>query len=184
MADETVELPSMSVPVVRVRSLEAAEHPPPGQSALITRPLRRSDLRDACRTALGTPIPGAPPQRAAANRRHVLVAEDNPVNQRVVLAMLGRLGCRTVVVGNGRAAVEAWAEKDFDLVLMDCHMPEMDGYSATREIRRREGPGERTLIIALTASAMEGDRRRCLDAGMDDYLPKPLRLDALAKVLS
>ncbi len=108
-----------------------------------------------------------------ANRR-ILLAEDNPVNQKVARATLERMGLRVESVNNGRDAVTAWEGGRFDLILMDCQMPELDGYAATREIRRREG-GERHIpIVALTAHAMKGDDIACRDAGMDDYLTKPL----------
>ena len=98
--------------------------------------------------------------------------------------MLERLGHRVDAVGNGLEAVEALERLPYDLVLMDCQMPECDGYQATGLIRQREdGSGRRTTIVALTANAMEGDRQRCLDAGMDDYLPKPLRFDDLRAVI-
>ena len=118
---------------------------------------------------------------------HLLLAEDNPVNQEVARNMLENIGCRVEVVDNGREAVAAASRTRFDLILMDCQMPRMDGYQATESIRRREEaenePGNRLPIIALTAHAMEGDRERCLAAGMDDYLAKPFTQKQLAEVL-
>jgi PAS domain S-box-containing protein len=105
----------------------------------------------------------------------VLIAEDNPVNQIVAARMLERCGCSAQVVSDGHAAIEAWRGGRYDLVLMDCQMPNLDGYEATAQIRRLEGDGRRTPIVAMTAHALAGDRQRCLDAGMDDYLSKPLR---------
>jgi len=114
----------------------------------------------------------------------VLVAEDNVINQVLAVKMLQKLGCTPDVVANGREAVEAAQRADYDAIFMDCQMPEMDGYQATPEIRRVHGTGRWVPIIALTANAMEGDREKCLQAGMDDYLTKPFSLDALGEVLN
>jgi CheY-like chemotaxis protein len=113
----------------------------------------------------------------------VLLADDNAVNQKVARRTLERLGVNVEVVGNGREAVTAWKSGRFDLILMDCQMPELDGYEATREIRRQEQNGRRTPIVALTAHAMKGDDIRCREAGMDDYLTKPLDRARLAACL-
>ncbi|MGE0452517.1 MAG: ATP-binding protein [Vicinamibacteria bacterium] len=112
----------------------------------------------------------------------VLLAEDHSVNQLVMLRILEKLGYAADVAATGREAVRAALERRYDLVLMDCQMPELDGYEATREIRRRES-GRRTPIVALTASALDGDRARALEAGMDDHLTKPVTPDALASAL-
>lgn len=113
---------------------------------------------------------------------NVLLAEDNQINQRLAAAVLQRRGHRVVVVDNGRKAVEAVGREPFDAVLMDIQMPEMDGLEATAEIRRRErlaGAARRLPIIAVTAHAMPDDRRLCLDAGMDAYVPKPINVSQL-----
>jgi len=120
----------------------------------------------------------------------VLLAEDNPVNQALGTAMLEYFGCRTDVAEDGLEALEALTAERYDLILMDCQMPRMDGYEATREIRKRESPGtgesgsRRIPIVALTAHALEGDREICLKAGMDDYLSKPYKSDELYSVLA
>ena len=174
---------------------EATAH---GFSGLVTKPVKKRYLLQALGDALaGSPAPGTaptaaaplglpvrPPAAAPVRRMRILLAEDNAVNQRVAVRMLDKLGHRVDAVGNGLEAVEALGRLPYDVVLMDCQMPECDGYQATALIRQREdGMPRHTLIVALTANAMEGDRQRCLDAGMDDYLPKPLRFDDLRAVL-
>jgi CheY-like chemotaxis protein/HPt (histidine-containing phosphotransfer) domain-containing protein len=118
---------------------------------------------------------------------HILVAEDNLVNQEVTSAMLTFTGCRVDMVCDGRQALAALAGKHYDMVFMDCQMPEMDGYEATRAIRSREaaaGSESHIPVVALTAHAMEGDRNRCLAAGMDDYLTKPFSLEKIQEMLA
>jgi signal transduction histidine kinase/DNA-binding NarL/FixJ family response regulator len=130
-------------------------------------------------------LPGAAPAMDAACAPRILLVEDNPVNREVAIGMLESLGCSTEAVDNGRLAIDAMNDTSFDAVLMDCQMPVMDGLTATAEIRRRElgSGGPRVPIIALTANAMEGDRERCLAAGMDDFLSKPFTRQQLAGLL-
>jgi PAS domain S-box-containing protein len=117
-----------------------------------------------------------------ANRR-VLLAEDNEINQRITLRLLQKLGLAADAVVNGREAVDAMEKREYDLVLMDCMMPQMDGFEATAIIRNREGNSRRTPICALTANAMEGDREKCLGSGMDDYISKPVSLEKLQEAV-
>jgi CheY-like chemotaxis protein len=115
---------------------------------------------------------------------NILLAEDNPVNQLVMQGLLGKRGHRVIVAATGKLALEAMEREAFDLVFMDVQMPELDGFDATREIRLKERPGGRRVpIIALTAHAMSGDRERCLEAGMDGYLTKPISTKELDDVL-
>jgi CheY-like chemotaxis protein len=123
-----------------------------------------------------------------AKRRKVriLVAEDNAINQKVALKLLDRLGYRADAVANGQEAVTATASIPYDLIFMDCQMPEMDGYEATAIIRSKtsETLNSEIPIVALTANAMEGDRDRCIAAGMNDYLSKPFNPEALVEILN
>ncbi|WP_435011339.1 PAS domain-containing protein [Tundrisphaera lichenicola] len=161
-------------------------------SAVLTKPLRRSQLYNAlCRATDGNPDssrrPGSPTvagELKLPRPLFVLLAEDNDVNRRVATGMVERLGGRIEAVRNGREAVEAHDHGRHDLILMDVQMPEMDGLAATRAIREAEkATGVRIPIVALTAHAMQGDRERCLIAGMDDYLTKPLRPAPLLEAL-
>jgi signal transduction histidine kinase/ActR/RegA family two-component response regulator len=131
------------------------------------------------------PDPLASPVRTALSilQARVLLAEDNAVNSRVATHMLKKLGCHVDVAANGKEAVDMLEMLPYDLIMMDCQMPTMDGYEATQEIRRTQGERKRIPIIALTANAMEGDKERCLQAGMDDYIGKPIQVDNLREIL-
>jgi signal transduction histidine kinase/ActR/RegA family two-component response regulator len=150
-----------------------------GSTFWFSLPLRLDLAQDRTRTSAA---PSASPRPAQKGIR-VLLAEDNVVNQKVAAGMLQRLGFGADVAANGREAVEKASRRQYDLVFMDCHMPEMDGYDAAGELRRREGGARRTTIIALTADAREGTRERCINAGMDDYIVKPVRLEDLRQAL-
>jgi PAS domain S-box-containing protein len=151
-------------------------------AAAVMKPVKQSELWDAIVTALHVPArlkirPSAArrPARGTHRRLRVLVAEDNPVNQELVLHLLERRGHSVIVAENGKQAIAALAKHKFDLVLMDVQMPEMGGIEATQEIRRKEkSAGGHIPIFAMTAHAMRGDRERCLAAGMDGYIPKPI----------
>jgi CheY-like chemotaxis protein len=130
-------------------------------------------------------VVATPAATNAARSGRLLLVEDNPVNQKVALVNLKKLGFDVQVAGNGREALIALAGNRFDLILMDCQMPEMDGFEATRAIRQREeqSAARRVPIVALTANALEGDREQCISVGMDDYLTKPFKQEQLREVL-
>ena len=170
----------------------------PGVLAQLTKPVKQSHLLEV----LLTPPSATPPKRNADAPRlqvdtappppdravRLLVAEDHDTNRRLALFMLEKLGYRADFVADGREAVAAWERNPYDAILMDCQMPEMDGYAATREIRRQEAQPTHARprpvrIIAMTANAMQGDREKCLAAGMDDYVSKPIRIESLAAAL-
>jgi CheY-like chemotaxis protein len=171
-----------------------------GIDAGLVKPVRQWQLQNTMATAWArkwqTGLPartGAPPERVAlksmladrfaATPVRVLVAEDNPVNQTVAVRMLERLGLRPDAVGNGREAVHLSTMLPYDLIFMDCRMPDMDGYAATAEIRKRQGASGRVAIVAMTADVMDGCREQCLAAGMDDYISKPVRLEDMIEAL-
>ena len=156
----------------------------------LTKPVNQSQLHDAIATILArTPATAAPAPAATAEPErlgtrlgagaHVLVAEDNAVNRLLAVRLLERLGCSVDVATNGAEALEMSAASDYGAIFMDCQMPVLDGYEATARIREREAGGGHVRIVAMTANTMEGDRERCIAAGMDDYLPKPLRVEDL-----
>jgi signal transduction histidine kinase/CheY-like chemotaxis protein/HPt (histidine-containing phosphotransfer) domain-containing protein len=161
----------------------------PEFDAQLSKPLKSSQLYDVLVRVLAGRDAGPQPEAASLRtaiaplRLRILLAEDSPVNQRVALGLLGRLGYEADVVWNGREAVEALEREPYDVVLMDVSMPELDGLEATRQICERWRHGARPRIIAMTANAMAEDREACLAAGMDDYLPKPIRLEALQEAL-
>jgi PAS domain S-box-containing protein len=159
----------------------------------LQKPVRQSELFNAIASVLISadlqkkvqePAPAESPlsQRGAHSKVRILVAEDNPVNQKVALRQLEKLGFRADSAANGCEVLESLERIGYDIVVMDCHMPEMDGYAATRAIRRHSALAK-TYVIAMTANAMQGDREKCLEAGMDDYVSKPTRLSDLERAL-
>ncbi len=173
-------------------SVTESERTNAGIRHTLTKPVRQSLLFDAVVSSLdgggskvrviSRPMAGALPNMAG---RNVLLVEDNAVNQKVALKMLECFGIDSHCVGNGKDALAELERKSYDLVLMDCHMPVMDGYVATRSLRESERmlSLKRTPVIALTANALEGDKEKCLEAGMDAHLAKPLMLEDLSKML-
>jgi signal transduction histidine kinase/DNA-binding response OmpR family regulator len=191
--------PERPMPVVILSSIGQHSRTAPNISAMLVKPVKPSALHDALADALAAtpaaeaevadvepiaPRTAAPaPVRAIDTSLRVLLAEDNAVNQKLALRLLERIGLTPDVVGDGRAAVDAIGGGEYDVVLMDVQMPEMDGLEATREVRSR-WPDRRIHIIGLTANAMAGDREACLAAGMDDYVSKPIRPEQLEAALA
>ena len=173
-----------------VPDVSAEEARANGISVRLTKPVHMSRLHIGLQEASrGSSVPLQRPStplatRAPGKRGHVLVVEDNHVNQMVAVAILEQLGFTSEVAGNGLEALASYARTSFVAILMDCQMPEMDGYAATQKIRRIEGRGPRTPVIAMTAGVGDGEGERCLLAGMDDYVSKPVsRTDLNAKLL-
>jgi CheY-like chemotaxis protein len=156
-----------------------------GFHAYLSKPLKVSQLVETMQGSLRPPADLGVPENTNDEKigGRILVAEDSAVNQKVMMKVLTKLGYKPEMVNNGRSAMEAALSNKYSAILMDCQMPEMDGYEATAEIRRRETEGQRVPIIALTANAMKGDSDRCFEAGMDDYISKPVDLAVLAQVL-
>jgi PAS domain S-box-containing protein len=164
-------------------------------SAYLSKPVRQSQLYDCLITVMSEPATREQPSSSTLITKHtlmeskklshklILLAEDNIVNQKVAVRQLQKLGYRADAVANGREAVEALKRIPYAMIFMDCQMPEMDGYEATGEIRRQEGNARHTPIVAMTAHALQGDRAKCIEAGMDDYITKPVKAEELKRVL-
>ena len=170
-----------------------------GIFACLLKPVRQSKLWDVLVEAWGThtrqspaqlpmrPVPARPVPAGKTDRKvhaRVLVVDDNTTNQKVARMMLENFGCRVDVSASGKEALEMLELLPYDVVFMDCEMPEMDGYETTAEIRRRYAGDRHVPIVAMTAKAIQGDRERCLEAGMDDYISKPVRLEDLEAALA
>jgi CheY-like chemotaxis protein len=163
-----------------------------GISAYLTKPIKQSELLNAIMYVLGESLrkKGSSPLitkyviKESRERFHILVAEDNAINQKMVENILKKQGHFVILAGNGDEALTEWKKKQFDLILMDVQMPDKDGLEATRRIRAEEIKGGfYTPILALTAHAMKGDRERCLEAGMDDYISKPINPNELIEAI-
>ena len=198
---------SHSLPLVLLTSIgkrgDARQAQEAGFSGFVTKPIRKSQLYSCLSAVLGLAQPDnesrpAPlvtthslKEMARQTNSQILVVDDHRINQQLAVLMLERLGHRAEVAANGKEALDVLAQRPFDAILIDCQMPEMDGYDATREIRQREALGiqdgmkaAHIPIIAMTANAMKGDREKCLEAGMDDYLTKPIQREELASALA
>jgi PAS domain S-box-containing protein len=197
LAKRIKENPSLAGAVIMMLSSadqveDAARCRDLGVSVYVTKPIKQSELLDAIMSALGgaqasrpsLALSSAEPVLKSSRSLRVLLAEDNPVNQRLAVRIMEKWGHTVAVAGNGRKALEAWEQETFDLILMDVQMPEMSGLEATATIREREkDSGRHVPIIAMTAHAMEGDRQKCLAAGMDHYASKPIDQRRLFEVV-
>ncbi|MEA2387466.1 MAG: two-component system, sensor histidine kinase and response regulator [Thermoleophilaceae bacterium] len=191
LSDAVIADPDLSTALVLMTTLGEAhsleDSAKAGVAAFLTKPIHGATLRSCVRVALGLEIPQGDATRANTEdstpgergRGHLLLAEDNAINQKVAVAMLSSAGYSVDTVADGAAAVEAAMAASYDAILMDCQMPELNGYEATAAIRAHEGSARHTPIIALTAGARREDRERCLAEGMDSYLGKPVSKDAL-----
>ena len=184
---------SPKLPLVLFSSLGRRETDDSLFAASLAKPIRQSQLFDTLVNLLGhdeRPKPAAAPVKpsmdpgmAARHPLRILLAEDNVVNQKLALRILQQLGYRADLASNGVEAVESLVRQTYDVVLMDVQMPEMDGLEAARRINAQWPGDKRPRIVAMTANAMQGDREICIAAGMDDYLTKPIRVDALVDAL-
>lgn len=187
-----------AIPVVLLTSVgrrgDAGTARQAGLSAYLTKPIREAQLYDALIAVMQAPPPGPVTAPALVTRhtvaeaqahagRRILLAEDNLINQKVAVRLFERLGYRVDVAASGLEAVEALRRVDYGLVFMDCQMPHMDGFQATMAIRTGESGGRHTPIVAMTGNAMQGDRERCLAAGMDDYVTKPITREAVMGIV-
>jgi CheY-like chemotaxis protein len=161
-----------------------------GVETYLIKPISSSDLLGSIRLAIGVHTPAStvtPPTAgisASSLSLRILLAEDTLVNQKVAMGMLGKMGHRITLATNGLEALEQWRQNDFDLILMDVQMPEMTGLQATQQIRREEALGAHVPIVAMTASAMSEERDRCLAAGMDDFISKPVSSKVIEQMIT
>jgi CheY-like chemotaxis protein/HPt (histidine-containing phosphotransfer) domain-containing protein len=158
------------------------KHPAAKTDAAVSAPMEQAETASELVTAQAS---ADAKQNPSGNKIKILLAEDNAINQAVIKGMLDRLNCQTSIAQNGEEVLQLWQTDAFDLILMDCHMPVMDGFAATQELRELEAAQNkpRIPIVALTANAMRGDRERCLNVGMDDHLAKPAKSSDLQRTL-
>ena len=182
-----------ATPVVILSSLGVHDRNSEAVSAFLVKPVKPSALHDTLATVLAgqatsvpvrTVVTGIDHELGARHPLRILLAEDNPVNQKLAIRLLERMGYSADIANNGLEAIAAMEGSDYDVVLMDVQMPELDGLEATRRIRLRWPGSTGPRIVAMTANAMEGDREACLAAGMDDYVSKPIRPEALGAALA
>jgi len=197
LVEELRKEPGLAPPTIMMltsadRQADAARCRNLGMAAYLVKPVKADELQIAILAALSGAVRDQSarttrqngPNVASQGSLRILLAEDNPVNQRVALHLLQKAGHTTAIVSNGKEALDALHRETFDLVLMDVQMPEMDGFDATRAIRQAEArTGRHVPIVAMTAHAMKGDRERCLEAGMDDYISKPVQPLELRRVI-
>jgi two-component system sensor histidine kinase/response regulator len=194
-----IDLGLVSLPIVMLASLGAGELGETRQhiDETLTKPVRQGELRRAVELALrgretslrafpSSPLPADGPKRSTrfAGQPRLLVAEDNPINQEVMVEILAQFGCSADLVDTGRAAVDAILARDYPVVLMDCQMPVLDGYEAVRLLRARGDAKSRTPVVAVTAHAVAGERQKAIAAGMNDYIAKPVSPEALHALLT
>ncbi|MBR9975788.1 MAG: response regulator [Bacteroidetes bacterium] len=190
------QFPAPAMPMILLTSLSRHDSRIPSDDlfhSVLTKPVKQSQLFDVLVAAITRnqrPDVSVTSERPMLDRQlaeklplHILIAEDSPVNQKLVLRLLQQLGYRADVAANGLEVLDAMRRQRYDLVFMDIQMPEMDGLEATGRIQSEWPPDEQPVIIAVTANAMEGDRQRCIDAGMHDYLAKPIRFDAVQEAI-
>jgi len=153
----------------------------------LTKPIRAFELHNAMESLYRQPrshdSKAQKENKSISFNAEILLVEDNRVNQKVAMAIIRKLGCHVDIAENGKVALEKLSRKSYDMIFMDCQMPVLDGYEATRRIRESEGEEEHIPVIAMTANAMQGDREKCLKAGMDEYIPKPIKRAAICSIL-
>jgi CheY-like chemotaxis protein len=171
----------ITLPVGTVDAVLAKPVRPDTLFAVIQNAVARSERGVTTTTSVKPRVQG---KFSTGRGGRVLIVEDNAVNQKLAAKVLEKMGCNVDVAANGLEAVQMIRQIPFDLVFMDCQMPVMDGYQATAEIRTFEGVGRRVPIVAMTAHAMQGDKEKCLKAGMDDYIAKPINLDEVKAALT